>query len=85
MIFLINNESYQRIESFFIRYYYILKTNLKKNIILVKKLNKIIKRNFSGSGFLSCRLMVQCEENLLGGQHELSRLVYDQSVDEGLS
>ena len=29
--------------------------------------------------------MVQCEENLLGGQHELSRLVYDQSVDEGLS
>lgn|GEM_PF-752947 len=25
MIFLINNESYQRIESFFIRYYYILK------------------------------------------------------------
>ena len=41
MIFLINNESYQRIESFFIRYYYILKA-CKKQLLFRKKLEQIV-------------------------------------------
>ena len=52
MIFLINNESYQRIESFFIRYYYILKAEEKKSYIWEKKCKKIVKKKITGSGFI---------------------------------